>query len=277
MYAHLEGTNLSTAHLDGAFLGFAQCNGKRMEAHELQHVRQWQENFPEILPPASWRHVFFDRATNLDSVNMGDDIHGFVSVDDVNWGDMNLAMVNWEKIPMVGDEYTLLQKTPMGAHHKPSEQLRDYRRAARANRQLAIALQEQGLNEEAARFAYRAQVLQRSVLRRRGRYGQYLFSLFLDLLAGYGYRLGNSFLAYLLIIFGFATAYFLRGPGVGLHLSPLEAVVFSMTSFHGRGFSPGQNIGLSSPMTVLAAIEAFVGLIIEITFIATLTQHFFRR
>jgi hypothetical protein len=51
-----------------------------------------------------------------------------------------------------------------------------------------------------------------------------------------------------------------------LHLSP-----------HGRGFSPGQNIGLSSPLTILAAIEAFVGLIIEITFIATLTQRFFRR
>lgn len=31
----------------------------------------------------------------------------------------------------------------------------------RANRQLAVALQAQGLNEEAARFAYRAHVLQR--------------------------------------------------------------------------------------------------------------------
>jgi hypothetical protein len=80
-----------------------------------------------------------------------------------------------------------------------------------------------------------------------------------------------------MVIVGFATAYFLVGPIMNLHLSPLEAIVFSMTSFHGRGFSPSQNLTLSSPLTVLAAVEAFVGLIIEITFIATLTQRFFRR
>lgn len=278
MYAHLEGANLRTAHLEGAFLGFAQCNGKLMEEHELHHIRQWKDDFPARVAPANWRHVFFDRATNLDSINLGDAVHGFVSMVDVNWGEANLAMVNWEKIPMLGDEYKILQRTKLAdAKHEANEQLRDYRRAARANRQLAIALQEQGLNEEAARFAYRAQVLQRGVFLRRARYGQYLFSLFLDLLAGYGYKLRNSFFAYVLVIAGFATAYFVLGPKVGLHLSPLEAFVFSMTSFHGRGFSPGQNIGLANPLTVLAALEAFVGLIIEITFIATMTQRFFRR
>jgi hypothetical protein len=55
----------------------------------------------------------------------------------------------------------------------------------------------------------------------------------------------------------------------------LEAVVFSMTSFHGRGFSPGQNITLGNPLAVLAAAEAFVGLLIEVTFIATFTQRIF--
>ena len=50
-----------------------------------------------------------------------------------------------------------------------------------------------------------------------------------------------------------------------------------MTSFHGRGFTPGENIGLSNPLTILAAIEALVGLIIEVTLIATLTQRFFKR
>lgn len=152
-----------------------------------------------------------------------------------------------------------------------------YRIAVRANRQLSVALQEQGLNEEAARFAYRAQRLQRVVFRLQRNFGQYFFSLFIDLLAGYGYKLRQSFLAYLLVIVLFALAYFLIGPTVGLSLSPLEAFVFSMTSFHGRGFSPGENISLGNPLTVLAAIEAFVGLVIEVTFIATLTQRFFRK
>jgi hypothetical protein len=55
------------------------------------------------------------------------------------------------------------------------------------------------------------------------------------------------------------------------------AAVFSVTSFHGRGFSPGENAGLTNPVTVIAAAEAIIGLLIEITFIATFTQRFFGR
>jgi hypothetical protein len=47
-----------------------------------------------------------------------------------------------------------------------------------------------------------------------------------------------------------------------------------VNTFHGRGFFPG-GITLDDPLTVIAAIEAFLGLIIEVTFIATLTQRFF--
>ena len=105
-------------------------------------------------------------------------------------------------------------------------------------------------------------------------FSSWLFSWFLFLLAGYGYRPSRSFLAYFLVITGFATAYYFLGHTVGPALSPLEAFVFSMTSFHGRGFFPG-GIKLDDPLTVLAAIEALVGLIIEVTFIATLTRRFF--
>jgi hypothetical protein len=88
------------------------------------------------------------------------------------------------------------------------------------------------------------------------------------------YKPWRSFVAYLLVITTFAIAYFIMGHSVGPVLSPLSSFVFSMTSFHGRGFFPG-GIGLDDPLTVLAAIEAFVGLLIEVTFIATLTQRFF--
>ena len=37
------------------------------------------------------------------------------------------------------------------------------------------------------------------------------------------------------------------------------------------------NTSLDEPLTVLAALEALVSLIIEVTFIATLTQRFFNR
>jgi hypothetical protein len=104
--------------------------------------------------------------------------------------------------------------------------------------------------------------------------GYILFSLFLDLLAGYGYKPWRSFLAYLLVITAFATVYFMIEHTIGPVLSPLGAFVFSMTSFHGRGFFPG-GIQLDDPLTVLAALEAFVELLIEVTFIATLTQRLF--
>lgn len=135
-------------------------------------------------------------------------------------------------------------------------------------------LRNQGLNEDAARFAYRAQMLQGTVFKLQKKFWQFLFSGFLDFLAGYGYRWWRSFRAYLNVILAFATTYFIIGRIVGPALSPLGALVFSVTSFHGRGFFPG-GIGLDDPLTVLAAFEAFVGLLIEVTFIATLTQRLF--
>jgi hypothetical protein len=44
-------------------------------------------------------------------------------------------------------------------------------------------------------------------------------------------------------------------------------------SFHGRGFFPGYRARRSP--TILAAFEALVGLLIEVTFIATLTRRLF--
>ena len=87
---------------------------------------------------------------------------------------------------------------------------------------------------------------------------QWLFSLFLDLLSGYGYKPLRCFIAYLIVILTFATAYFIIGHTVGPVLSPLGSVVFSMTSFHGRGFFPG-GIALDDPLTVVAALKPLSG------------------
>ena len=149
----------------------------------------------------------------------------------------------------------------------------EFQTAVRANRQLAVAFQAQGLNEDAAHFAYRAQKLQRLVLRRQRKFGQYFFSLLLDLLAGYGYHPVKTLFWYLLVIGGFATAYAVFG-----HLPPFpDALVFSFMSFHGRGFFPSLagDTSLHNPLVVLAAAEAVIGLFIEASVIATFTQRFF--
>src|SRR5579859_4581165 len=116
-----------------------------------------------------------------------------------------------------------------------------YMTALRANRQLMVALQNQGLSEDADHFGYRAKIMRRNVLRLRGRrsFGQYIFSLFLDLLAGYGYKAERTLFAYLLTITLFAFGYYLIGTNAGPSISPLVAFLISITSFHGRGLFPG--------------------------------------
>jgi len=101
-----------------------------------------------------------------------------------------------------------------------------------------------------------------------------LLSWFLFLIAGYGYRPGISFLWYIAIIVSFALVYHAFG---NLPLFPPGAFVYSITSFHGRGFFPGleYRTSLTDPIVMLAALEAMIGLLVEISFIATFTQRFF--
>ncbi len=298
-YANLEGANLFGAKLKGAKLGFAKFQGAnlgaaRLEGADLKVAR---------LEGADLRDAF-----------LADEQHIGPQLVDVHWGDTNLTVVNWSLVNILGDEYAAKQRK------------RGYQIAVRANRQLAVALQAQGLNEDAARFAYRAQVLQRKALSMQlrqwkwmehvekwiqnvqiwrhfltlwqsiqmsglweqvvklGRWingvsslmqkvGAFLFSFFLDLLAGYGYRPSRAFFWYLFVVVSFAAAYSVFG-----HLPTFpDALVFSLMSFHGRGFFPSLSgeTNLHNPLVVLAAFEAVVGLFIEISFIATFTKRFF--
>jgi hypothetical protein len=141
---------------------------------------------------------------------------------------------------------------------------------------LAVALQAQGLSEDAARFAYRAQLLQRRVYRLQRKPGAYLFSLLLAVLAGYGYRLWRILAAYILALVLFASAYFSAGTWLGgNHLEWYEALLVSLTAIHGRVFIT--SFGLDSVQSWVAAIESVVGIVIEGTFVAMLIQRFFGR
>jgi len=268
--AHLESADLFYAHLEEAFLSHAHLEGAFLLGCHLEGTILFKAH----LAGALLLRAIFNHETNLEGILLWDEKHGYASLADIRWGDANLTVVNWSQVKLLGDEYRLQHSTYDGKTKDRKSQIKEYETAIRANRQLAVELQDQGLNEVAVRFVYRAQLMQRKVFWYQGKLGQYLFSLFLDLLSGYGYKPGRCFIAYLLVILSFATVYFIIGHKVGPVLSPLGSVVFSMTSFHGRGFFPG-GIGLDDPLTVVAALEAFVGLLIEVTFIATLTQRLF--
>jgi uncharacterized protein YjbI with pentapeptide repeats len=275
--AHLEQAELGRVRLDGVNFEFAQMQQADLGGAHLEHASLRGAN----LAGAYLRRVFVDEATNLDGMIIGDRTLGFITIVDANWGDVNLSPIAWADVPMLGDEERARKSSTTddaGKRHRKdrTKRIRDYEDATRANRQLAQALRAQGLNEYADRFAYRAQVLQRGVLRRQGNLLRYIGSLFLWFIAGYGYRPMRSFAAYALVVLAFATTYFALGGASGHALSWNEAIVISMTAFHGRGFF-STVFQPSDLQAGVAAVEAFVGLLIEIVFIATFTNRFFAR
>ena len=237
-----------------------------------------------VFDGADLRGVYFDEGTYLYDSSFGSKKLGFTSLGNIRWGDTNLAVVKWSQIKMLGDEYKARQKKDhRGKLKDPETRIYEYVNALRANRQIAIELHAQGLSESASRFAYSTQKLRRIVLRRQKKFGKYVFSGFLDLLAGYGYHPLRTLFWYLLTICSFAVAY--HSVWATYHLEKIThhpltyigAFVFSITAFHGHGFFLGGDFGYDSLITILAALEAVIGLVIEFSFIATFTQRFFGR
>jgi hypothetical protein len=81
---------------------------------------------------------------------------------------------------LLGEEYVARQsKDRQGKRKDKKTRRKEYSDAVLANRQIATVLRSQGLNEHADRFAYRAQLCQRRLLRLQRHWLRYLGSLFL--------------------------------------------------------------------------------------------------
>jgi uncharacterized protein YjbI with pentapeptide repeats len=196
---------------------------------------------------------------------------------DVAWNGAVLALVNWSEVPRLGDEADIKEASSRKEH------VQAYREAARAYHGLAKALEAQGITVPALRYRRRQHQLERAAQLRSFNLLGWLFSSALNIVSGYGDRPLRALGVYLAVIFAFAGIYFgITTPGSPIFFGgsqPLqfhEAVVFSLSSFHGRGFFPS-TIGLGDPVAIVAALEAVVGLFIELVLIATFTRRLFER
>jgi pentapeptide repeat protein len=225
--AHLEGVDLSKAHLEGALLVDAHLEGTDLgEVHleEALLIRAHLEGVDLIrahlegvdlirahLEEANLTAASFDKASRLNEAVLAS-----ASFDQVTFDNTNLSVVDWKKVPILGDELTA-QKTKDGLGNRKSRQQRieDYQAAVRAYRRLAVALQANGLSAESANYLYRASIMERRLARHERRVGAYFFSVLLAVLAGYGYRLGRILIAYIVALVLFATAYFAVGMWLG--------------------------------------------------------------
>ncbi len=265
--ASLDGANLAGANLWGARLDKVSLLGANLEKAKLANTSlKGAHLFGACLKEVDISGAQFEDANMQDVVLVNERRVG-PYVADAQWSNVNLSVMGWSQVKMLGDEYEARQKTQYGRRKDVSTCLNEFGKAVRANRQLAVVLESQGLNEDSARFAYRAQVLQRKVLWKQRRFGKWFFSMMLALLAGYGYRMWRTIVAYLLIVLLCAGAYFVLGIFYEPRLSFLDAVLISITAFHGRVFSepflrPGD------PQLWVTAFEAVAGLVVEGVFIA---------
>ena len=229
---------------------------------------------------------------------------------DDEWKEVESALkIVQEGSPLVEEELSLTKFISDEQVMFPSRQLGSQRDSARAYRQLANCLRSQGLITDSGNFAYRALKLQRRVPRRERQLYHYsdsspdlgrfraikerlvdrmhhiaematseakVFGSFLvDIVCGYGYRPARAIFAYATTVAAFALGY----AAGGMKLLP-DALVFSVTSFHGRGFTNllGPASGAAQVHIVeIAAGEAFIGLLMEVVLVATFTRRLFER
>jgi uncharacterized protein YjbI with pentapeptide repeats len=281
---HLENANLTLARLARANLGLARLERADLSGANLVGADLSGANLVGAdlgLTHLGWANLTgatFDKTSRLKGA-----IFTEASLDQVTFDNVNLTVVDWSLVPMLGDEVTARRSKDDSPfeHEKDAKKttrtrLEEFKAAVRANRVLAVTLRSQGLSEDADRFAYRAQVLQRQVLRRQGKFGPWLFSGLLWLVSGYGYRLWRILVTYALALLGFAAVYWVAGmlPG-GHHLAWYEALLTSLTNIHGRVFTG--TFGLDTAQAWAAGVQAVMGLVIEGVFVAMLVQRYFAR
>jgi uncharacterized protein YjbI with pentapeptide repeats len=227
---HLEGANLRRAYLEKASLRGSHLEGADLYAAHLEGTGLYSTH----LEGAVLKHALFDGDTQLRNSILENEIFGCAFLADIRWGDVNVSGINWAAITILGEERKALSMKRVIKDKKRLTE--EYLRASRANLQLAVVLQAQGLSQEATHFSYHAQIVQRKILWLQRSYGKWIFSLFLALLTGYGYRMWRILAAYLLIVSLCAVAYFVIGMYHPPHLTLLQAFLESVTAFHGRVF-----------------------------------------
>lgn len=266
--ASLISADLSEANLAGATLFRSHLGGANLQSADLGHANL----NGAVLTATTLRYARMDSSTILRSALLSEQ----TKVADVQWNGAALAQVDWPKTDRLGDEAELVRPRSLPREKRVAS----YQRASRAYRGLAVELRAQGLAPRAARYRLRELTLERKGLLAARKPLAWLFSGFLNVVAGYGEAVHRTALVYLIAVIGFADAeYFAaqRAQGLEHPFSYWSALMYSVTAFHGRGFFPLSLSVLEQPLTVLAACEAVTGLFIEIVFIAAFTNRFFDR
>lgn len=240
-------------------------------------------------------HADFTRA-NLEGADFFHASLQYATFDDVMWGNTNLGSANLTgariespdrlkdmrldaHTRLDGVRWLTLLRNMMRKSHTFPVRLRTWQEMSTSFRATSIGLRDTGYFTQASVFRQLERQVERRILLAEYHLVGWLGSWLLDTIAGYGERPGRIFRTYLVAVVAFATAYWSVTrlfPGTDPKTSPLhwyEALVLSLSSFHGRGLFP-TTLTLGDPVAIVAAVEAAVGLFIELILIATFSRRF---
>lgn len=270
--AQLKDAVLWGADLRGAILHGANLHGAVLLSADLRGVVFGTAH----LDGADLRWSRMDADTSLD----GTSISRFTLLGDVRWADTPLMLVTWHDALRISDEYWAIGQCETGTRPGWKDKTtNDFESAARAYRQLAVALRAQGMNDEVDRYAYRGHLMRREALRWSKRWGKLGFSWFLFLISGYGYRLWRILVTYAAVVLSFTLLYWILGVHSFPHEPGIRALwdsfLVSLSAIHGR--TTFEQLGAWSPAAWTAAVESVFGIVIEGVFVAMLIQRFFAR
>jgi uncharacterized protein YjbI with pentapeptide repeats len=299
--ATLDGADLSGAQLCRADLTHASLAGAALAQANLSGATLYEARLERtILTGANLAHAELGRAAFDAGSRLNEAQLNHVALYQTSFDRTNLAVVSWSEVHQLGDEITARARHDpainfsahgarlkhRGTRKPPLQREQEYIAAARAYRALSIELRAQGVVRDATRFHFRAEVMSRRVLLYRAvrrlrspwvliaplLFVPWLLSLLLSATAGYGvYHVWRLALTYVLVVAAFAGAYWVAGQHAHAGLGAGDALILSLTSFHGRGLQPSSS--LTDTMRQLASGEAVLGLLLEGLLIAAFTRR----
>ena len=283
--ASLSGASLSQSTLRGSILreadlgpiktGTSRCEALRDELERLKGID------PEIVGDASTEDLkaadlsgsFLDSSTVLDDTILGDVDRGVYLVD-IRFGDVGLGGIEWSNVTILGEESEVraIQHKHRILNRENRELLREKCEIAiRANRQLSVALENQGLLDEAIYFIHRTKDLQRLQYWLKCEFVTLFISGLLNALTGDGYRIRNLLGWYLITLLGFAEIYYFASRWFGsTPIDAWRALYMSLLAFHRLPF-PATPWFAPQYMSTIGIIESILGVAIEAGLIAAFT------
>lgn len=258
--ANLTQAELAAANLSGALLYGATCIGTRMDAETDLTDASVRRNFGAAVPKRRRR-----AASKLT---------GGLRVRDLKWNGVSLA-----RLRLLDDQLYLGDEEDIALATTRKDRIARMRDAARAYQGIALALRSQGLSVLGSAARLREQELERQALFAEHKWGHAFGWLLLEVVSGYGERVRRTVIAYAVIVAVFAVLYFTLAGGFNFanfqFSRIIDALVLSVTSFHGRGFFPGL-VGATphDPSVIAAAVEALFGLVVEANLIAAFSRRF---